>query len=345
MCEDADEALVASADRLKTLLALSRSLSSSLDLADVLREFSARAAELVGATAAEVSRFDREHDALVMLVDYVGGRAQILPDGGEVYPLADYPATRRVLESGEAMEVRVSNPDDDPAERALLEARGQQSLLMLPLVARGETIGLMEIVDTADRSFAAEDVEFCRAMCDVLAVAIHNAALFAEMQERADRDTLTGVYNRRLFDDELRTALARSDRSGEPLSVLVVDLDDLKRINDTGGHDAGDEALRTLAEALRGSVRAGDTIFRLGGDEFAVVLPAATAEAAQTVAERAQERLGVASGGRYTFSGGVAEATDGGAGQDAYRAADLAAFRAKAEGGARTLAARPDDSR
>jgi diguanylate cyclase (GGDEF)-like protein len=334
-----------SADRLKTLLALSRTLSSSLDLADVLREFSARAAELVGATAAEVSRVDGDGDALVMLVDYIGGRAKITPEGGEVYPLADYPATRQVLETGEAMEVRVSDPDDDPAERALLEERGQQSLLMLPLVARGETIGLMEIVDTADRSFAAEDVEFCRAMCDVLAVAIRNAALFAEMQELAERDTLTGVYNRRLFDHELRTALARSDRSGEPLSVLVVDLDDLKRINDEGGHDAGDEALRTLADALRGSVRAGDTIFRLGGDEFAVVLPGATAEAASVVAERAQERLGVASSGRYTFSGGVAEATDPAAGDAARRAADLAVFRAKAAGGAKTLAARPDDAR
>jgi diguanylate cyclase (GGDEF)-like protein len=335
---------MASADRLKTLLALSRTLSSSLDLADILREFSASAAELVGATATEVSRLDRERDALVMLVDYVDGRTNITAEGGEVYPLADYPATRQVLETGEAMAIRVSNADDDPAERALLEKRGQRSLLMLPLVARGETIGLMEIVDTADRSFAAEDVEYCRAMCDVLAVAIHNALLFAEMQEFAERDTLTAVYNRRLFDRELEAALARSRRSGEPLSVLVVDLDDLKRINDTGGHAAGDDALRALADALRATVRAGDTIFRLGGDEFAVVLPGATAEAARTVAERAQERLAVASGGRHTFSGGVAEARGAGAGQDAYRGADLAVFRAKAEGGAQTLAARPGDA-
>jgi diguanylate cyclase (GGDEF)-like protein len=336
---------MASADRLETLLALSHTLSSSLDLEDILREFSARAAALMGATAADVSIFDRDRRAVVTLVDYVGEQARITAEGGDVYPLDDYPATKRVLKSGKAMEIRVSNPDDDPAERRLLEERGQRSLLMLPLVARGETIGLMEIVDTADRSFAREDVEYCRAICDVLAVAIRNAMLFAEMQELAERDTLTAVYNRRLFDRELRTALARSRRSGEPLSVLVVDLDDLKRINDTGGHAAGDEALRSVADALRGSVRAGDTIFRLGGDEFAVVLPRATAAEGTVVAERALERLRQASGGRYTFSGGVAEATERGDAEDAYRAADLATFRAKAAGGARTLTAVPDDVR
>jgi diguanylate cyclase (GGDEF)-like protein len=339
------EPVMTSADRLKTLLSLSSTLSSSLDLEDILREFSARAAELMRAPAADVSLVDRDRDAVVTLVDYLGARPRITPRGGDVYPLGDYPATRRVLESGEPMEIHVSNPEDDPAERRLLEERGQRSLLMLPLVARGETIGLMEIVDTVDRSFAPEDVEFCRAMCDVLAVAIRNAMLFAEMQEFAERDTLTAVYNRRLFDRELEAALARSRRSGEPLSVLVVDLDDLKRINDSGGHAAGDDALRALADALRATVRAGDTIFRLGGDEFAVVLPGATAEAARVVSERAQERLRRSSEGRYTFSGGVAEVTQAGAGDDAYRAADLAVFRAKADGGATTLAAVPDDVR
>jgi diguanylate cyclase (GGDEF)-like protein len=328
---------MASADRLKTLLALSHTLSSTLALDDILAEFSGRAADLLGATAADVSVYDRERDAVVTLVDFVGGGPRITPKGGDVYPLDDYPATRRVLESGEPMEIHVSNPDDDPAERTLLAERGQQSLLMLPLVTGGETIGLMEIVDTEDRPFASEDVDFCRAICDVLAVAIRNAMLFAEMQERAERDTLTGLYNRRLFDHELKTALARARRSGEPVSLLVVDVDGLKEINDVGGHGAGDDALRALADALRTSVRAGDTIFRLGGDEFAVVLPGATAEAGAAVAARAQQALADASTCTCSFSGGVAEATQLQSAEETYRAADHAAYRAKAAGGRRTL--------
>lgn len=328
---------MASADRLKTLLALSHTLSSTLALDDILAEFSGRAADLLGATAADVSVYDRGRDAVVTLVDFVGGGPRITPKGGDVYPLDDYPATRRVLESGEPMEIHVSNPEDDPAERTLLAERGQQSLLMLPLVTGGETIGLMEIVDTEDRPFAAEDVEFCRAICDVLAVAIRNAMLFAEMQELAERDTLTGLYNRRLFDHELKTALARARRSGEPVSLLVVDLDGLKEINDVGGHGAGDDALRALGDALRTSVRAGDTIFRLGGDEFAVVLPGATAEAGAAVAARAQQALADANTCACSFSGGVAEATQLKSAEETYRAADLAAYRAKAGGGRRTL--------
>ena len=330
---------MASADRLKTLLALSHTLSSTLDLDDILAEFSGRAAELLGATAADVSLYDRERDAVVTLVDFVGGGPRITPRGGDVYRLDDYPATRRVLESGESMEIHVANPEDDPAERALLAERGQRSLLMLPLVTRGETIGLMEIVDAEDRPFAPEDVEFCRAICDVLAVAIRNAMLFAEMQELAEQDTLTGLNNRRLFDHELETALARARRSGEPVSLLVVDLDGLKRINDLGGHGAGDDALRALSDALRTSVRAGDTIFRLGGDEFAIVLPGATAEAGAAVAERAQQSLAESGTAACSFSGGVAEATEWASADEAYRAADLAAYRAKAAGGGRTLVA------
>jgi diguanylate cyclase (GGDEF)-like protein len=125
-------------------------------------------------------------------------------------------------------------------------------------------------------------------------------------------------------------------RSGEELSLLVLDLDGLKRINDLGGHPAGDEALRALGDALRATVRAGDVACRLGGDEFAVILPGATPAAAIKVAERAQEAL--VERGPYSFSGGVARASSNvGSIYDLYRSADIAAYRAKAAGGARTL--------
>lgn len=328
------------ARRLQALLDLSRALSSSLDLREVLHEFATHAAQLTDATAAELSTYDAARGELVMLVEFREGRDKITASGGQVYDLADYPATRYVLDTQEAVQVRVDKPDDDPAERALLQSQGQKSLLMLPLVARGETIGLMEIVDVHDRVWDGAAVDFCRALCDIVAIAIRNAVLFAELQETAARDKLTGLYNRRLFEEQFEAAVARSLRTRENLALLIADLDGLKRINDVSGHVAGDQALRTLADALRTTIRATDVACRLGGDEFAIILPGSTAEDAVKVAERAQETLAEIGQGQYSFSGGIARVTPGQASaENVYRSADLAAYRAKAAGGARTLLA------
>lgn len=331
---------MAQATRLQALLDLSRALSSSLDLREVLREFATHAAQLTGATAAELSTYDPASGNLVMLVEYRHGADEITETGGQVYNLADYPATRHVLDTQDVVQIRVDNPEDDPAERGLLVNQGQKSLLMLPLVARGETIGLMEIVDGEDRVWDDDAVDFCRALCDIVAIAIRNAVLFAELQETAARDKLTGLYNRRLFEEQFEAAVARSLRTRENLTLLIVDLDGLKRINDVSGHVAGDQALRTLADALRATIRATDVACRLGGDEFAVILPGSNAEDAVKVADRAQETLAEIGHGQFSFSGGIARVTPlQPSAENVYRAADLAAYRAKAAGGARTLLA------
>jgi diguanylate cyclase (GGDEF)-like protein len=327
---------MAPANRLQVLLDLSHKLSSSLELSEVLTAFADHVAELTGATAAELSFWDHDRDCLVMLVEHLQGADEITEEGGQVYRLSDFPATRHVLVEQEPVQIRVSRPEDDPAERKLLESRGQKTLLMLPLATRGETIGLMEVIDVEDREFDTHDVDFCQALCDVVAIAVRNAMLYAEMQELAARDKLTGLYNRRLFEEQFDAAVARSLRNGEELSLLVVDLDGLKRINDLGGHPAGDEALKALGDCLLATIRAGDVACRLGGDEFAVILPGATPAHAMKVAERAQEAL--VARGPYSFSGGVARASANiGSIYDLYRSADIAAYRAKAAGGARTL--------
>jgi diguanylate cyclase (GGDEF)-like protein len=329
---------VAPANRLQALLDLSHRLSSTLDLDEILREFSERAAELTGATAAEISSWERDDDALVMLVEYLEGKDEITVGGGQVYPLTEYPLTRRVLETQAPGQVRVSDLTADPAERELLARRGQAALLMLPLVARGETIGLMEIIDERDREFDTFDIEFCRALCDVVATALRNARLYAQVEELAARDRLTGLYNRRLFEEHLDMAVARARRTGDELSLLVADMDGLKRINDLGGHPAGDEALQALADALTSTTRATDVVCRLGGDEFAVILPGSAPEDALAVAERAQRRLAELGRGRCSFSGGVARSLENqSTPYDLYRSADIAAYRAKSAGGARTL--------
>ncbi len=328
-------------NRLQALFDLSRTLSSSLDLREVLGQFTDGAAELTGASAADLSTWDRENDVLVQLTEYLSLEDRVSIPEDRLYSLSDFPASRAVMETQRPLQIRVSEAGDDPHERALLEERGLRSLLMLPLVARGAAIGLMEIVDVEDRTFDAHDVEFCQALCDVVATAVHNAQLYEQVKEMALRDQVTQLYNRHCFEEQLAGAVARSRRSGESLALLVIDLDGLKRINDLGGHPAGDEALRAAAESLRTSCRLGDVPCRLGGDEFAVILPGATAQAAELVADRAQERLRELGKGQFSFSGGVAMSGDSLATPyELYRTADIAAYRAKTAGGARTLLAR-----
>ena len=148
-------------------------------------------------------------------------------------------------------------------------------------------------------------------------------------------DSLTGLANRRAFDEALTVEIARAERDGEPMSVALVDLDGLKRVNDRFGHLAGDRVLAEVARALERSVRTGDRCFRWGGDEFAVVLPHTDRAAGAYVMGRAAERVardcrdedGVA----LDVSYGVAELELGGTAEDLLALADLALMDQKTD--------------
>ena len=170
-----------------------------------------------------------------------------------------------------------------------------------------------------------------------------------KLQDRALRDGLTDRLNRRTLYDTLERELARTDRTGSPLSLLVLDLDRFKRVNDRHGHVIGDQTLVAVAGALTRSVRTGDVVARFGGEEFAVVLPETDEKAAVQVAERARreveqlapEALGFP--GPQTVSIGVATTrveTAGGQFEFVTRA-DAAMYRAKAAGRNRVVADHP----
>lgn len=168
------------------------------------------------------------------------------------------------------------------------------------------------------------------------------AAQHARLEGLAMRDPLTNAHNRRGLDDELRMAMADSLHSGQPLGLLVLDLDHFKRVNDTHGHLAGDEVLRRLADLVRANTRMADRFFRMGGEEFSLLLPGVTLESLREVAEKlrmAVERE-ISCGGRpITISVGAALYRAGETAAQWLARADGAMYEAKRQGRNRTVVA------
>ena len=329
------KSVMAPASRLQALFDLSAALSSTLELEEVLCLASRRAAELTGATSAELSLLDGDGETIVMLTDWAGNWAfkigqEGYSEAGQTYSIHRFETIKRVLREQRPEQVRVADPAAEQELRDSIARYEINSSLMLPLVARGETIGLLEVIDTEDRIWEAFDVEFCMALCNVVSPAVRNALLFAEMRETALRDELTGLLNRRAFHAQM------ARHGGGQVALLLMDLDGLKRINDRNGHLAGDTALRACATAITAVVREGDLAFRVGGDEFAVILTGATPEDAIAVGRRIQQHLVEMAGGAYSLSGGVAFGSPVAGGDELYRLADSATYRAKAIGGGRT---------
>jgi diguanylate cyclase (GGDEF)-like protein len=203
----------------------------------------------------------------------------------------------------------------------------------VPLTYQGNFVGLL-LVHSADAShiWADNELLLLHTVADQLTVAVNQA----HMQEQALTDGLTGCYNRRSFELQLERDLHLATRMRQPLSLIMMDLDRFKRINDRAGHDIGDVALRIVAESLRAELRAVDSAARFGGDEFAVILPQAGADGALVVAERLRKRIAgteVPGFGFITASFGLATFPDHASSRDTLVvAADRALYNSKHTG-------------
>ena len=161
-----------------------------------------------------------------------------------------------------------------------------------------------------------------------------DAAVAAEVErlaEMAITDPLTGLRNHRAFHEDVARELQRAGRSGVPLALVLLDLDDLKAVNDSQGHQAGDERLQALADAIRATGRGADVAYRVGGDEFAVILPDARSWGALEFAQRlrAATQAGTHGAGPFTATAGISEALTLRPKDEVVREADLALIGAK----------------
>jgi diguanylate cyclase (GGDEF)-like protein len=263
---------------------------------------------------------------------------------------AERPILARVLRDRVRVVVEVSDEDADTTERDRLRARGLSVMVLIPLVAHNDAIGVAELTSARARSIDVRRLELARTLAFEAAMAIQNGRFYDEVRHRSLHDGLTGLANRSLFTDRVEHAVARlARRPGGFIAVLYIDLDNFKEVNDTLGHAQGDRVLALSAERLRIVVRATDTVARLGGDEFALLLEDLTyADEALGIAERAASVL------RTTFdldeksvslsaSIGVVVPSDGSLGADALiHKADTAMYEAKAAGKDRVVRSGPE---
>ena len=191
-----------------------------------------------------------------------------------------------------------------------------RSLCSAPLVFRGRSLGMLVALANAEGGFLPHDVELLQSYAAQAAIALENARLYEAQQQLASRDPLTGLHNHREFHEAVQRELEECRRHGGSVAVVLLDLDDFKRVNDTSGHVEGDSVLRAAADGLRGACRASDEAFRIGGDEFALVLPRTSARSAIPVAERAAAGL-IEADDRVRVSYGIAQFPADGQSKDA----------------------------
>src|SRR5690242_14845136 len=196
--------------------------------------------------------------------------------------------------------------------------------LRAQLRVRGRSVGVMTVATMVDRLFSASDLLFMAAVADQVAIAIDRARQFAS---EARTDHLTGLANRREFERVVEREVALADRHRRRLSLMMIDLDNLKRINDRLGHSAGDGALKLVGQQLLRVVRASDVCARVGGDEFAVAMPETDLERARDVATRLrravdQAALSMKAPEHVEVSVGIAAWRQGQDWQAVYQAAD-----------------------
>lgn len=302
-------------------------LAASLDLGEIAERTAAAASAIPGVEAA------------VIEAKAAGGKEVTAARG---LPGEDIARTVvRLPESDNLRAVEVSyryRLDDVDAATSLV-----RSGVALPVRADGVTVGTLSAFSrSSDRRLGDAELDELERLAFRAGPALDNARRFGEARALADLDALTGLHNRRYFHEVFEREIARAQRYNRRLSLIVVDLDDFKAVNDRVGHLSGDSVLAEVASRIRSAVRSADIPCRVGGDEFAVILP----ECARSEAERLARRIAgtvharaIGQTGLLNLSAGVAELRPDEGAAALFERADEALYRAKELGKARTVTA------
>ena len=316
----------------RELLQITESILTTLDARGVLESITERLERLIASDNVAIEVVDPATSLLTPLTARGVHAARYL----EPWEPGETGVATWVLEHNEPMLV-----DDERNEPLVNHFRDDigpidGSLIVVPLRGRGGAIGVLTIERLGlGNRYSAEEFELVQLFAAQVSIALQNAEVFQAVEIRARTDDLTGLLNHGTFQEWLD----RSARDGTPFSLIMLDLDDFRSVNNDQGHQAGDRLLRQIADGLVRAGRESDLVFRYGGDEFTFLLPNTDAAGAIQVAERARAAV-AATDGTVSASVGVATfPTDGATATELLLAADRACYVAKRGGRDRIVTA------
>jgi diguanylate cyclase (GGDEF)-like protein len=256
----------------EAMVEMTRALSSSLNSEEVLYSIVTRLCEVLEAEDCSIVKIDSKSGGAKILV-----RASDPHNRNMEFDLDRHPELKQAYASGRLIFV----PDARPL-----------GIVAIPMIAHESVLGLIDVRSAKLGSILTPaNARFFEVMASTAANALRNAQLFEEIEHRARTDFLTGLPNHRFFQATLSIELGRAQRHNHPLSLLIIDLDFLKEVNDHFGHPSGDMVIRTIAERIRFSCREIDFAARYGGEEFTVILPETPLAGAIQAADRIRERI------------------------------------------------------
>ncbi len=269
------------------LFQIARLVVSTLNLDQVLEAILKSAMKLTKTSAGSIALYNKSKHELEMHAHrgfskgFVGNTKWKVRPGGltDVILKADRP----VVISDATKNEYFTNP--------IAIGEGIKSVICVPLVFKDEIIGILYVDDFTPRRFGKNDLELLSILSTFAAMSIDHASLHARTSKMAVTDGLTGLFNHRYLMQQFDREFSRATRYKETFSVLMIDIDNFKTINDTYGHTFGDRVLEKLAEILKSSIRASDTAARYGGEEFVIILPKVGSAQALALANRIRKHI------------------------------------------------------
>ena len=298
------------------------------------------AEQMLADIVAEIQKnFQFDHIGIGLL-DYVTKEIEIKAEAGTTaqakgrrIPLG-IGIAGRVARSNERM--LVQNAGDGHALGVLPDSR---AVLCIPITYGESLLGVLNVESREENAFSSQDVLIMSTLADLLATALHNTFVFQKLQQQSITDGLTGIKTRRFFWEALTSEWKRASRSGRPFSVVLIDLDKFKDVNDSFGHLEGDLVLARVGRLLEQRCRQSNVVARYGGDEFVILMPETSVDQAHSLAERLRLWLSqdaMLAEHHITGSFGVASfPAHGFSAEDIIRVADAGMYAAKHNGGNR----------